>query len=119
MIQEAYQTTKEEDRIPDLRRCERIRWPRPIIENIANPGVLIWENTQHSNSGIERNICLWLKEKGYLVILRKRKKYLLLWTAYPVTRNHTKRKLQKQYDAYKKTGDAISDDPVTPSTHGR
>ena len=30
-----------------------------------------------------------------------------------------KRKLQKEYDAYKKTGDVIADDPVTPSTHGR
>ncbi len=33
LIQEAYETKKEEDRIPDLRRCERIRWPRPVIEN--------------------------------------------------------------------------------------
>lgn len=119
LIQEAYQTTKEEDRIPDFRRCERIRWPCPVIENTTKPVVLIWENTRHSNAGIEKNICLWLKKKEYLVILRKRKKYLLLWTAYPVTKNHTKRKLQKEYDAYKKTGDAITGDPVTPSTHGR
>lgn len=119
LIQEAYETNKEEDRIPDFRRCERIRWPRPIIENTAQPVILIWENTRHSNAGIEKNICLWLEDKEYLVILRKRKDYLLLWTAYPVTKDHTKKKLQKEYDAYKKAGDAITDDPVTPSTHGR
>lgn len=119
LIQEAYQTTKEEDRIPDLRRCERIRWPRPIIENATKPVALVWENTRHYSSGIEKNICLWLKEKEYLVILRRRKTYFLLWTAYPVTKDHTRRKLQKEYDACKKTGDVISDDPVTPSTHGR
>lgn len=119
LIQEAYETKKEEDRIPDFRRCERIRWPRPIIENSDKPVVLVWENKRHSNSGIERNICLWIQEKEYLVILRKRKKYILLWTAYPVTQDHKKRKLQKEYESYKKTGDVISDDPVTPSTHGR
>lgn len=28
---------KEEDsRLPELRRCERIRWPRPIIEHFAD-----------------------------------------------------------------------------------
>jgi len=101
LIQEAYQTNQEEDRIPDFRRCERIRWPRPIIENAVKPDILVWENTRHSNSGVERSICLWFKEKEYLVILRKRKKYLLLWTAYPVTREHRKRKLQEEYDRYK------------------
>jgi len=102
LIQEAYQTRKEDDRIPDLRRCERIRWPRPVIEYGGKSVILLWENTRHSNSGIETNICLWLKEKEYLVILRKRKEYFLLWTAYPVTKEHTKRKLQKEYEAYKK-----------------
>lgn len=119
LIQEAYENNKEEDRIPDLRRCERIRWPRPVIENTTKPMILVWENTRHSSAGVEKNICLWLKEKEYLVVLRKRKNYLLLWTAYPVTQEHRKARLQKEYDAYKKTGDAISSDPVTPSTHGR
>ena len=68
---------------------------------------------------MEKSVCLWLKEKEYLVILRKRKHYVLLWTAYPVTTEHVKSKLQKEHDAYKKTGDVISGDPVTPSTHGR
>ncbi len=119
LIQESYQTKEEEDRIPDLRRCERIRWPKPIIENVKNSRVLVWENTRHNKAGIENNVCFWFKNKEYLVVLRKRKKYFLLWTAYPVIKEHTKRKLWKEYEAYKKAGDAISDDPVTPSTHGR
>lgn len=110
---------KEKDRIPDLRRCERIRWPRPIIENSENETILVWPNVRHTKFGIEKNVCLWLKEKEYLVILRKRKGYFLLWTGYLVTNEHRKEKLRKEYEAYKKTGDAISSDPVTPSTHGR
>ncbi|MBU1044088.1 MAG: hypothetical protein KJ915_06785 [Candidatus Omnitrophica bacterium] len=101
LIQEAYETKREEDRIPDFRRCERIRWPRPVIENENNPVILVWENKRYSRKGIEHNICLWLKEKEYLVILRKRKHYILLWTAYPVTNDHQKNKLQKEYDTYK------------------
>jgi hypothetical protein len=31
MIQEG---RTEDERTPDLRRCERIRWPRPIIERL-------------------------------------------------------------------------------------
>ncbi len=34
---------KEEERIPDLRRCERIRWPKAIIENCEKCGIKIWE----------------------------------------------------------------------------
>jgi len=90
----------EADRKPDLRRCERISWPRPIIEsNDKEPILRIWENTRNG----EKRICLWLvfDNESYLVILAKREGYLLPWTAYPVTQSHTKVKLQKEYDAYK------------------
>ena len=33
----------ENNRIPDLRRCERIRWPKPIIEHSKFPKIKIWE----------------------------------------------------------------------------
>ncbi len=87
----------EGDRLPDLRRCERIRWPRPVIEHAAEPVVKIWENERKS----EKRVCLWLEKAEYLVVLAKRKGYVLVWTAYPVTEAHQKRKLQREYEASK------------------
>jgi len=40
------------------------------------------------------------------VILAKRKKYVLPWTAYLVTKPHQKKKLLKEYEAYKKANAA-------------
>ena len=38
----------------------------------------------------------------YLVVLEIRQDYALLWTAYPIERQHTKEKLLKEYEGYKK-----------------
>ena len=92
----------EEDRLPDLRRCERIRWPRPIIEHHSEPVIKEWVNRR---KGRER-VCLWFEDVDYLVVLAVRKGYYLLWTAYPVTRPHTRRRLEKEYQAYKKANAA-------------
>lgn len=93
---------REKDRLPDLRRCERIRWPRPIIEHADEPVIRVWENKRKR----ETRICIWFEDVEYLVVLALRKRYVLLWTAYPVTRSHTKRKLQKEYEAYAKANAA-------------
>ena len=92
----------EEERLPDLRRCERIRWPRPIIEHADEPVIKVWENKRKR----ETRICVWFEDVEYLVVLTARKGYVLLWTAYPVTRLHRKRKLQKEYEAYIKANAA-------------
>jgi len=88
----------EAERLPDLRRCERIRWPRPIIEHCGEPVVKVWENERKG----ERRVCLWLEQQEYLVILARRQGYVIFWTAYPVPQPHQQRKLQKEYEAYKK-----------------
>lgn len=90
----------EPNRIPDLRRCERIRWPRPIIELGDAKGVKVWTSIRNN----ELRIHLWLESKDYLVVLADRGDYLLPWTAYPVTRDHTRRKLQKDYEACRNGG---------------
>jgi hypothetical protein len=89
---------REEDREIDLRRCEKIRWPRPIIEHADEPTIKVWTNRRKGES----RICLWLEEQEYLVILADRRGYLLPWTAYPVTRPHRKRKLQKEYEEFRR-----------------
>ena len=109
----------EDDRVPDLRRCERIRWPRPIIEHALEKSILIWPNIRHTKTGIQKNVCLWLERHEYLVVLRERKSGYLFWTAYPVIEEPRKRKLRREYHESRKTGDAVSSDPDTPSTHGR
>ncbi len=80
----------------DERRCERIRWPRPIIDHHSDPEVKIWENKRRG----ETRICLWLESDDFLVVLAERKRYLLFWTAYPVVQPHRKRKLQNEFEAY-------------------
>jgi hypothetical protein len=86
----------EAERTPDLRRCERIRWPKPIIELCRQKGLKIWKNKRHGNT----RICLWCESDEYLVILDERPTYTLFWTAYLITRDHHKRKLEREYQAY-------------------
>jgi hypothetical protein len=93
MIQEG---SIEDERTPDFRRCERIRWPRPIIENDTDVAIKVWRNKRKG----EERICLWFEQDSYLVILADRGKYILPWTAYPVEREPQRRKLQKEYEEY-------------------
>jgi len=88
----------EEDRLPDLRRCERVRWPRPIIEHYDQLPIKFWVNERKG----EKRICLWFESEEYLVVLARRRNYVILWTAYLVTKAHTKMKLKKEHEAYKK-----------------
>lgn len=89
----------EQSRTPDMRRCERIQWPRPVIEMAEHDRFIkVWENQRDG----EIRICIWVSfdDENYLVILAKRKEFTLLWTAYPITFPHQKRKLQREYEAY-------------------
>lgn len=94
--------SEEENRLPDLRRCERIKWPRPIIENESDSCVKVWRNKRGRN----RYILLWYESLEYLVVLADRGSYMLPWTAYLVTRNHNKNKLRREYEAYRKANAA-------------
>lgn len=90
----------EDDRIPDLRRCERIRWPKPIIEHCDECGIKVWENERHTKKGKQISVCVWFEQMEYLIILRKRTGYILFWTGYPVTVLHRKNKLEQEYQGY-------------------
>jgi hypothetical protein len=86
----------EEERTPDLRRCERIRWPKPVIEHDNDPAIKIWRNKR----GREERVCLWFAQENYLVILADRGEYILPWTAYLVEQPHRQRKLMREYEEY-------------------
>lgn len=101
LICENYQHTGDEsDRKPNLKRCERIKWPIKIINNCSETcnNLLIWENERHG----KQNILLFCPELDYLVVLSKRNDYVLLTTAYPVEYSHRKNKLIKEYKEYHK-----------------
>ena len=87
---------EEENRIPDFRRCERIRWPKPVIEHENDPKVKYWVSVKRK----EDRVHIWLEEEDYVVVLADRRGFLLPWTAFLVTRPHTKGKLRKEYEKY-------------------
>ncbi|MGH2493462.1 MAG: hypothetical protein ACRDIV_02055 [Ktedonobacteraceae bacterium] len=86
----------ENERLPNLRRCERIRWPRPIIEAITTGHVKCWKNMRRK----EERIVIALEDFSYVVVLADRGDYILLWIAYYVEQEHTRRKLKNEFTNY-------------------
>ena len=89
----------ETQRVPDLRRCERIRWPSPIIKHFKDKVIRCWLNKRNGDV----RIVLWFYEQDYVVVLADRKKYVLLWTAYYVSYEHTRQSLLAEYEEYVKS----------------
>ena len=88
---------KESERTPDLRRCERIKWPRPIIEAVDTGQVRCWPTRRGRN----RRIVLAVEDYSYIVVLADRGDYLLPWTAYCVEQEHRRKKFRKEYEKWK------------------
>lgn len=84
---------QESERVPDLRRCERIRWPRALIDAADSGSVLRWRTRR---TGRPRAV-LALSDFSYCVVLSEHPSYFVLWTAYPVDRHHTERRLRREY----------------------
>jgi hypothetical protein len=72
----------EENRLPSMERCERIRWVKWILEESCSNKDIRWFETQRASSA---NIVLWNPAIHYAVILGRRTNYLLLLTAFPTT----------------------------------
>ena len=86
----------EDERTPEFRRCERLRWVPWVIKNAGtHPEIDEWSNERRG----ETNTLLWYREE-YLVVLSKKQNFWLLKTAYPTERNHTIRKLKKERDGF-------------------
>lgn len=86
----------ETNRLPDLRRMERIRWPKHLIVDSDHSYLKVWRNQRNG----ENRILIFHEHESYLVVLADRGQYILPWTAYLVEKQHTKRKLLNEYDAY-------------------
>jgi len=90
----------EAQRIPDLRRCERIRWIRYAIEHVDFVGIDHWTNCR----GNETRHLLWVNEEFLVVVAERRRKrdgfqYLQLITAYCTLQESRKEKLRRERDA--------------------
>lgn len=92
------------DRLPDLRRYERIKWPKEIIENF------ICLNSCSACSKIKYYKKPWkntyrlhflFEECRYMVVIEERKDYYLLVTAFYFHYDHELRKKIKEYEKYK------------------
>ena len=93
-------TSKDDEdaggRVVDLRRCERLCWIRPIIENSDKDEVLRWDEVK----GSQRRIFLYVAEERFLVILEERKYGYMLVTAYYVGGNNSHQRFLKKYQRY-------------------
>ena len=92
----------EEDRLPDLRRCERICWPRPTMEVFAErkpadgDRIVWWKNERRG----EDRYLLALPDFSYLLVVADRGEYVLPWTQYHVEGDRRREKYRKEYTAY-------------------
>jgi hypothetical protein len=92
------------ERLPDIRRCEHIPWPKPIIEHSSDKAITIWKNDRKTNRNNSRQIrvLIWLEDFDYLIILRERSTEMILITAYCVEQESYREKLrQEREDFYK------------------
>ena len=86
----------ETERTPDLRRCERIAWVKPTIENTEKWNLKFWEQSRNGKS----RICIQLSvedDVDYFVILDVRVNCVIIWTAFVAEYAHEKRKKEKEY----------------------
>lgn len=97
---------KDGERVPDFRRCERIRWVKAFIENYqcdsslceSCEGVKVWSEPYKNNSRVH----MLLEEERYIVVVECRKSYCLLVTAFYFDQDHALEKKLKHYEKYKK-----------------
>jgi len=85
-----------EERLPDMRRCERLPWVRAIIENSNKREVVAWDYKEADGS---IRTYLWLKDFDFLVLMKKyRDGSRRLITSYFIDYPHKRRKLEKKYN---------------------
>lgn len=95
LISEKNETNKEEDRIPDIRRCERIHWIAYVIKNANDRNkIWCWEKDTKTKRGRAKHITLYLHEEKYVVILRRKFNRLELVTTF-LKERHGRMSLEK------------------------
>ena len=92
----------ENDRLPDLERCRRIRWIAWAIEHSEEAGFSWWENRR----GSETRVGIWAEGHDFAVILAKRRDYYSPKTAYCV-KERRRADFARERDAYRNRAQKI------------
>ncbi len=58
------------ERLPDLRRSERLPWARPMIDNCKQPEILAWDYEEGDRTV---KTYVWLKGHDFLVLMKRYK----------------------------------------------
>jgi hypothetical protein len=83
------------ERLPDLRRSERLPWVRPLIDNAERLEVLAWDHLE-GDGGTKTYV--WLRDHDFLVLMKKYKDgRRRLLTSYYIDFPNYQRKLEKKY----------------------
>ncbi len=61
-------TDVEPDRLPDLRRCERLPWVKTLVEHSTESEVLAWDYEEGDRT---IKTYIWIKEDNFVVIMKK------------------------------------------------
>ena len=84
-----------DERLPDLRRSERLPWVRKMIDHSDKPEVFAWDYKESSG---DIRTYVWLKNYDFLVLMKMypngRRRLI---TSYYVDHGHKRRKLEKKY----------------------
>jgi len=62
------QTGTGKIRLPDLRRCERLPWIKPLIEHPSEPEVLAWD---YEEGDRKIKTYIWIRDNDFVVIMKK------------------------------------------------
>jgi hypothetical protein len=87
----------EADRTPDIRRCERICWPKPLIEEVPSDELRVWPERRNR----ENRMAIALPDFSYIMILAERQGsngiYYIPWTAYYVKYHHDRDHYEREW----------------------
>lgn len=93
-------TNDQGTRLPDLNRYKTIDFPKHILDK-CYPQLFecskVWQKRYKS----KERIILLCDELNYVIVLEIRLNYILFITSYPITRDHTRRKLLNEYNSKK------------------
>jgi len=83
-------------RLPDLRRSERLPWVRSIIENYEKNEILAWDY-EEGNGSVKTYV--WLKNYDFVVIMKKyRDNRRRLVTSFYIDSEHTCCDFERKYN---------------------
>jgi hypothetical protein len=89
------QSATEAERLPDLRRCERLPWVKPLIEHPSAPEVSAWDYEEGDRT---IKTYVWIKESDFVVIMKKYpdgKRRLI--TSFYVDNTYTREDFRRKY----------------------